>query len=349
MELMKYEGLPIGSAAPDFSLPAVDGKTYSLGSFKDKPILVVAFWCNHCPYVQAWEDRTIAVQKDFASKGVQFVAINANDQESYPEDDFAHMVERSKRKGYNFPYLHDESQKSAEAYGAVCTPDFFVFDAGRKLRYRGKLDDSKDPPDSGGHSGIRFEFDHEFLNVPQGSSQLVDNRDRGALRSAGEGIQVDADHRFLHADEGLRTVPVFQGDEYHIRTEDSFTVREGAFRIEAGDPGVGTKPEDAFGPGALEQMDDFPNAVLRSMKQVDFDPGGNRLRQADDVSSVECRNVAVHGDHRAVRGEQVGRGGALGHQRGSTRPLSHEIVPCLAAAVGDESLRDDDSRFPRPH
>src|SRR5205807_365223 len=90
MELVKYEGLPIGSAAPDFSLPAVDGKTYSLGSFKDKPILVVAFWCNHCPYVQAWEDRTIAVQKDFASKGVQFVAINANDQESYPEDDFAH-------------------------------------------------------------------------------------------------------------------------------------------------------------------------------------------------------------------------------------------------------------------
>ena len=145
MELMKYEGLPIGSAAPDFSLPAVDGKTYSLASFKDKPILVVAFWCNHCPYVQAWEDRTIAVQKDFAAKGVQFVMINANDEASYPEDDFAHMGERSKRKGYNFPYLHDESQKSAEAYGAVCTPDFFVFDAGRKLRYRGKLDDSKDP------------------------------------------------------------------------------------------------------------------------------------------------------------------------------------------------------------
>src|SRR5206468_3893126 len=86
MELMKYEGLPIGSAAPDFSLPAVDGKTYSLASFKDKPILVVAFWCNHCPYVQAWEDRTIAVQKDFAAKGVQFVMINANDEASYPKD-----------------------------------------------------------------------------------------------------------------------------------------------------------------------------------------------------------------------------------------------------------------------
>ncbi len=145
MELTQYQGLPLGSLAPDFSLPGVDGKTHSLSSFKDKPILVVAFWCNHCPYVQAWEDRTIAVQKDFVSKGVQFVAINANDEESYPEDDFAHMVARAKQKGYNFPYLRDESQKSAEAYGAVCTPDFFVFDAGRKLRYRGKLDDSKDP------------------------------------------------------------------------------------------------------------------------------------------------------------------------------------------------------------
>lgn len=145
MELTQYQGLPLGSTAPEFSLPAVDGKTYSLTSFKDKPILVVAFWCNHCPYVQAWEDRTVAVQEDYAAKGVQIVAINANDERSYPEDDFGHMVERSKRKGYNFPYLRDESQKVAEAYGAVCTPDFFVFDAARKLRYRGKLDDSKDP------------------------------------------------------------------------------------------------------------------------------------------------------------------------------------------------------------
>ncbi len=145
MELTQYQGLPLGSAAPDFSLPGVDGGTYSLGSFRDKPILVVAFWCNHCPYVQAWEDRTVAVQRDFAAKGVQFVTINSNDERSYPEDDFDHMVERSKRKGYNFPYLRDESQKVAEAYGAVCTPDFFVFDGSRKLRYRGKLDDSKEP------------------------------------------------------------------------------------------------------------------------------------------------------------------------------------------------------------
>ena len=145
MELTQYQGLPMGERAPGFSLPGVDGSPYSLSSFKDKPILVVAFWCNHCPYVQAWEDRTIATQKEYAAKGIQFVAINPNETEGYPEDDFPHMVERAKAKGYTFPYLRDESQKIAEAYGGVCTPDFFVFDRNRRLRYRGRLDDSKDP------------------------------------------------------------------------------------------------------------------------------------------------------------------------------------------------------------
>ncbi len=157
MELAQYQGLPLGARAPDFSLPGVDGKTYSLGSFQEAPIVVVAFWCNHCPYVQAWEDRTIATQKEFAGKGVRFVMINANDEGSYPEDDFPHMVDRSKKHAYNFPYLRDESQKIAEAYGAVCTPDFFVFDASRKLRYRGKLDDSKDP------RGVKKRVMHEVL------------------------------------------------------------------------------------------------------------------------------------------------------------------------------------------
>ena len=145
MELTQYQGLPIGSAAPDFSLAGIDGTTYTLGSFRESKILVVTFWCNHCPYVQAWEDRTIATQREYAGKGVRFVMINSNDEASYPEDDFAHMVARAKSKGYNFPYLRDESQKVAAAYGAVCTPDFFVFDTSRTLRYRGKLDDSKDP------------------------------------------------------------------------------------------------------------------------------------------------------------------------------------------------------------
>ncbi len=158
MELKQYEGLPLGSAAIDFSLPGVDGETHSLSSFKDKRILVVAFWCNHCPYVQAWEDRTVAMQREYAGKGVQFVMINANDETSYPEDDFGHMVERAKMKGYNFPYLRDESQKVVEAYGGVCTPDFFVFDASRKLRYRGKFDDSKEP------RGVKHHYMREVLD-----------------------------------------------------------------------------------------------------------------------------------------------------------------------------------------
>ncbi len=159
MELTQYQGLPIGERAPDFSLPGVDGEKYSLASFKDKQLLVVAFWCNHCPYVQAWEDRTIATQRDYAGKGVQFVAINSNETEGYPEDDFPHMVQRAKAKGYNFPYLRDETQKVAEAYGGVCTPDFFVFDRNRRLRYRGRLDDSKDP------SGVKRRYMRDVVDA----------------------------------------------------------------------------------------------------------------------------------------------------------------------------------------
>src|SRR5207245_4922764 len=114
VELVKYEVLPIGAAAPDFSLPAVDGKTYSLASFHDKPVLAVAFWCNHCPYVQAWEERTIAVQHDYAGRGVQFVMINANDEGSYPEDDFPNMGERSQREGSKLPSLQDARPTDAE-------------------------------------------------------------------------------------------------------------------------------------------------------------------------------------------------------------------------------------------
>ena len=137
--------LTLATEAPPFDLPGVDGQNHSLDDYAEVPALAVVWSCNHCPYVQAWEDRTIATQKDYAIKGVQFVAINPNETDGYPEDDFPHMVERAKAKGYTFPYLRDESQKVAEAYGGVCTPDFFVFDRNRRLRYRGRLDDSKDP------------------------------------------------------------------------------------------------------------------------------------------------------------------------------------------------------------
>jgi peroxiredoxin len=138
--------LGLDEMAPDFGeLKGANGGVYSLASFKDKPVLVVMFTCNHCPYVVAYEDRMVAIQKDYAGKGVQLVAINANDEKSYPEDSYPEMVKRAKEKRFNFPYVRDPGQKAAEAYGAVCTPHVFAFDEDRKLRYRGRIDDSRDP------------------------------------------------------------------------------------------------------------------------------------------------------------------------------------------------------------
>ena len=137
--------IPLGSKAPDFDLPGVDGKRHTLGSFADKPVLVVIFSCNHCPYVIAYEDRMVSIQADYAGRGVQLVAINSNDEKSYPEDSFAKMVKRAEEKKFNFPYLRDEAQEAVNAYGAVCTPHVFAFDKNRVLRYRGRIDDSKEP------------------------------------------------------------------------------------------------------------------------------------------------------------------------------------------------------------
>ncbi|MDO8644356.1 MAG: thioredoxin family protein [bacterium] len=138
--------LKLNDPAPDFSLPGVDGKSYSLHSFKDKKILVIFFSCNHCPYVQGYEDRIIALQKETADRSVQFVAINANDAKNYPGDSFEQMVVRAKEKKYKFPYLRDESQAIARKYDAACTPEFYAFDAQRRLQFHGRLDDSHDNP-----------------------------------------------------------------------------------------------------------------------------------------------------------------------------------------------------------
>lgn len=139
--------LELGSEAPDFSLPATDGKTYGLASFQDAKALCVVFSCNHCPYVQAYEDRFVALQKDFGARGFQLLAVNANDAAEYPEDNFEAMQQRAKDKHFNFPYLQDESQAVAKAYGAVRTPHVFLFDGQRKLAYVGRIDDSWNAPD----------------------------------------------------------------------------------------------------------------------------------------------------------------------------------------------------------
>ena len=134
--------IKIGDKAPDFSLPGVDGKVYSLNSFKGRKILVVVFMCNHCPYVQGSLERIKAVQSDYGIKSLQVVGINSNDEVNYPDDSFEKMIELEKAKKLNFPYLRDEDQDIASAYGAQCTPECFVFDEKRVLRYHGRIDNS---------------------------------------------------------------------------------------------------------------------------------------------------------------------------------------------------------------
>jgi len=139
--------LKIGDPALDFQLPGVDGNTYSLEDFKEKKIVIVMFSCNHCPTVKAYEDRFVELQKDYKDKGVVLVAINPNDDEKYPEDSFKNMKVRAKEKGFNFPYLRDETQSVARLYGAERTPEVFVFDKKRALRYHGRIDDNVYEPD----------------------------------------------------------------------------------------------------------------------------------------------------------------------------------------------------------
>jgi len=150
------ETLPIGAKAPDFAqLPGTDGKHYSLASFAEAKVLVISFTCNHCPYAQAYEDRFTALAREFAPKGVAFVAINPNDALSYPEDSFEKMKVRAQEKGFPFPYLVDESQEVAKAYGAVCTPHIFVFNSERKLAYEGRIDDNWKNPSAAKSQDLR--------------------------------------------------------------------------------------------------------------------------------------------------------------------------------------------------
>ena len=156
--------LQLGEGAPDFSLPATDGKTYSLADFADSPILVIAFSCNHCPYVVGSEDRMIDFARDYQSKGVQFVAINSNSVNTYADDSFEHMVERAKTKNFPFPYLRDESQDVARAYGALRTPHYFVFDANRQLKYTGRMDDNPRTPGAQTTHELRDAIDDLLAN-----------------------------------------------------------------------------------------------------------------------------------------------------------------------------------------
>lgn len=130
--------LQIGGAAPHFNLPATDGNTYQLSDFANAKVLVVFFTCNHCPYVVGSDEVTRQTALKFAPQGVKFVAINANSKVTHPDDDFEHMVKRMAEHKFPWPYLYDESQEVALAYGALRTPHFYVFDQQRKLIYTGR-------------------------------------------------------------------------------------------------------------------------------------------------------------------------------------------------------------------
>jgi peroxiredoxin len=133
----------LGTKIPDFKLTAVvDGRSYSLRDFQNGKPLVVMFICNHCPYVKAIEDRLIVLARDLGALGVNVVAICSNDPSDNPEDSFENLKARAVEKSYPFKYLHDPDQKIAGLFGAVCTPDFFVYDGEGHLAYRGRLDDS---------------------------------------------------------------------------------------------------------------------------------------------------------------------------------------------------------------
>ena len=134
--------LQIGDAAPDFSLPGTDGKTYSLNDFADAKVLIVLFTCNHCPFVVGSQERVDRLYGEYAPKGVRMIAINSNETKDHPTDDLEHMKQRAQELDLKYPYVRDDSQEVALAYGALRTPHFYVFDADRKLQYTGRMDDN---------------------------------------------------------------------------------------------------------------------------------------------------------------------------------------------------------------
>jgi peroxiredoxin len=135
--------LPLGTEAPNFALTDTSGRIVTLADFDVQPVLLVAFICNHCPFVKHVAPELARLTREYQARGVGIVAINANDAETYPDDSPENMIKEVRERGYGFPYLYDEKQEVAKAYRAACTPDFFVFDRERRLAYRGQMDDSR--------------------------------------------------------------------------------------------------------------------------------------------------------------------------------------------------------------
>lgn len=162
-----------GAPAPDFSLPGVDGKTWTLQDCRGPGGLLVMFICNHCPYVKAINHKLVRDARDLLELGVHSVAIMPNDTLTYPEDSFQNMQRVARELSYPFPYLIDESQEVARAYGAVCTPDFFGYNADLELQYRGRLDASGREPDVGDVRRELFEAMKSVAETGEGPRDQV--------------------------------------------------------------------------------------------------------------------------------------------------------------------------------
>ena len=172
MALTHSTMVPLGTPAQDFHLPGTDGNYYDLDTFAGKPVLVIVFMCNHCPYVQAVLQRLIDLANHFVGAGVQFVGINPNDVEKYPEDSPVKMRLLVEERGIPFPYLFDETQEVARRYNAVCTPDIFVYGPDRRLAYRGRIDDNWQHPDQVTRQDLKTAIEAILVGKPALEEQI---------------------------------------------------------------------------------------------------------------------------------------------------------------------------------
>jgi peroxiredoxin len=172
MALTENTDLALGTPCPDFRLSSVEGDIVGRDDFATAPVLVVMFLCNHCPYVQAIEDRLIALARTYEPKGIQFVGVCSNDPTHYPDDAPAKLRARAREKGYGFPYLVDETQQVARDFGAVCTPDLYVYDRERRLAYHGRLDDDWKNPDKVTRRELAAALDALLAGTARSQEQL---------------------------------------------------------------------------------------------------------------------------------------------------------------------------------
>ena len=170
-ELATFQLRP-GDPAPPFELPGTDGRVHRLGDYSAQKLLAVVFWCNHCPYVQAWEGRMVEIGERFGPRGVGFVLINSNDPVAYPQDRFEAMVERAKTHHYPFPYLYDESQSVARAYGALVTPHPMLFGPDRRLLFQGAIDDNHERREQVQHHFLEAALEDALAGRPIATPEL---------------------------------------------------------------------------------------------------------------------------------------------------------------------------------